>query len=67
MNSDLFRELARTQALNDRLLEAIRNFREKRKAVEGSQSDAFNHQGKRVQRRQHELKKARDHLFDFLD
>lgn len=67
MNSDLFRELARTQALNDRLLEAIREFREKRQAVENSQSDAFNHQGKRVQRRQYELEKARERLYGFLD
>lgn len=66
-NIELLNELCETQALNEQLLEAIRDFHEKREAVEKSQSDAFGHQSKRVQRRQHELEGARQHLYSFLD
>lgn len=67
MNKDLLSDLCQTQALNERLLDAIRDFREKRKVVENSQSDAFGHQSKRIQRRQHELEQARERLYSFLD
>lgn len=67
MNGDLLNELCRVQSENDRMKEAIVEFKEKRQAVENSQSDAFNHQGKRVQRRQYELEKARERLYGFLD
>ena len=67
MNGDLLNELCRVQSENDRMKEAIANFKEKRRAVENSQSDAFGHQGKRVQRRQHELREARQRLFEFIE
>lgn len=67
MNSQLLNELCRTQAENDRIREAIRDFKEKREAVENSQSDAFGHQGKRVQRRQHELREARQRLYKYIN
>ena len=66
-NTEILNELCRTQAENQELLEAITDFREKREAVENSQADAFGHQSKRVQRRQHELKKARQRLYEFVE
>ena len=67
MNGDLLNELCRTQSENDRMKKAIASFKEKRRAVENSQPDAFGHQGKRVQRRQHELREARQRLFEFIE
>lgn len=67
MNGDLLNELCRVQSENDRMKEAIAKFKEKRRAVENSQPDAFGHQGKRVQRRQHELREARQRLFEFIE
>ena len=67
MNVQLLRKLVETQAKHGKLLEAVRNFREKREAVENSQSDAFNHQSKRVQRRQKELQEARNKLYEFIE
>jgi hypothetical protein len=63
----LLNKLCEAQAENWRLRRAIKDFRAKRRAVENSQSDAFNHQGKRVQRRQHELREAREKLFRMID
>jgi len=67
MDKQLLNELARTQKENEAMREAIRDFRQKRKEVEESHSDAFNHQSKRVQRRQHELEEARQKLYSFLN
>lgn len=67
MNGDLLNKLCRVQSENERMKEAILKFKEKRRAVENSQSDAFGHQGKRVQRRQHELREARQRLFEFIE
>jgi hypothetical protein len=67
MDTQLLSELCQKQAENERLREAITDFREKRQAVENSQGDAFSHQGKRVQRRQHELQEARKKLYSFLE
>jgi len=63
---DILFELCRVQAENQKLLEAIEDFRQKKKAVDNSQKDAFGHQSKRVQRRQYELREARQRLFSFL-
>lgn len=66
MNGQLFNELCRTQAENDRMKKAIREFKEKREALDNSQTDAFGHQSKRVQRRQHELEEAKRKMYSFL-
>lgn len=66
MNGQLFNELCRAQAENDRMKKAIREFKEKREALDNSQTDAFGHQSKRVQRRQHELEEAKRKMYSFL-
>lgn len=66
MNGDLLNELCRAQAENDRMKKAIREFKEKREALDNSQADAFGHQSKKVQRRQHELEEAKRKMYSFL-
>ena len=67
MNSrDVLNELLKTQAEHVEVLDAIRDFKDKKEALENSHSDAFNHQSKRVQRRQHELNEAREKLYKLL-
>jgi len=66
MNEEIFNQLCRKQAENERLRRAIENFKEKWEVVENSQSDALSHQTKRVQRRQHELNEARQKLFELI-
>lgn len=67
MNAELLSQLCQTQAENERMLEAIRDFKQKRKALDNSQSDAFGHQSKRVERRRQELKDSRQRLYSFLE
>jgi len=67
MDKHALNDLARTQKENEAMREASRDFQQKREALDGSQSDAFNHQSKRVQRRQHELEEARQKLYSFLN
>lgn len=67
MNAELLSQLCQSQAKNERMLEAIRDFKKKRKALDNSQSDAFGHQSKRIQRRQQELKESRRRLYSFLE
>jgi len=59
MNAELLSQLCQTQAKNERMLEAIRDFKKKREALDNSQSDAFGHQSKRIQRRQQQLKESK--------
>lgn len=66
-NTQILNKLVRTQAENEKMKEAIADFRKKKEAVDNSQSDAFGHQGKRVQRRQYELREAREKLYSFLE
>lgn len=66
MNVQLLNDHCRLQAEHEELVEAVKDFVEKREAVENSHSDAFNHQGKRVQRRQHELEKARERMKELV-
>ena len=67
MNAELLSQLCQSQAKNERMLEAIRDFKQKREALDNSQSDAFGHQSKRIQRRQQELKESRRRLYSFLE
>ena len=67
MNAELLSQLCQSQAKNERMLEAIRDFKKKREALDNSQSDAFGHQSKRIQRRQQELKESRRRLYSFLE
>ena len=65
-DTELLNELCRTQAENERIKNAIANFKEKREALDNSQADAFGHQAKKVQRRQHELEEAKQKMYSFL-
>ena len=67
MNAELLSQFCQSQAKNERMLEAIRDFKKKREALDNSQSDAFGHQSKRIQRRQQELKESRRRLYSFLE
>ena len=67
MDQQLLNEHVRLQSEYQELEEAVKDFLEKREAVENSQSDAFNHQSKRVQRRQKELQEARNKLYEFIE
>lgn len=67
MNAELLSQLCQSQAKNERMLEAIRDFKQKREALDNSQSDAFGHQSKRIQRKQQELKESRRRLYSFLE
>jgi len=66
MNAELLSQLCQSQAKNEKMLEAILDFKQKREALDNSQSDAFGHQSKRVERRIQELKESRQRLYSFL-